>query len=117
MTASHRQRDTRTYLPDEGEAALLQELLAIRAAEPRHNRPVLSDGAGRTFELPHSVVEAMFTVAEALSSGQGVAVMPLDTEMTTQEAADYLGMSRPTLVKLLEAGEIPFRKIRRHRRV
>lgn len=54
-------------------------------------------------------------VAEALSSGMGVNVAPLSALLTTQEAADYLGISRPTLVRILERGEIPMEKPGRHR--
>jgi excisionase family DNA binding protein len=50
-----------------------------------------------------------------LSKGQ--ALEPLDAVLSTQEAADELGVSRPTLVKLLESGEITFTKPGRHRRV
>ena len=47
----------------------------------------------------------------------GVTIVPLATRPTTQEAADFLGISRPTLVKLLESGAMPFETVGRHRRV
>ena len=52
-----------------------------------------------------------------VSKGKAVFVAPYNTKLTTQDAADYLGISRPTLVKLLEQGDVPFTKIGRHRRV
>lgn len=66
---------------------------------------------------PAPAVAALERVLEALAKGADVAVLPLDTEITTQEAADLLGISRPTLVKLIEAGHIPCRTLGAHRRL
>ena len=54
-----------------------------------------------------------------MRAGKAITVAPLDQRLTTQEAADFLGISRPTLVKLLEQGEIPYERpaAGRHRRV
>ena len=58
-------------------------------------------------------------VAHAMRAGKAITVAPVDQSLTTQEAANFLGISRPTLVKLLESGEIPFERpgAGRHRRV
>src|SRR6266568_243037 len=66
---------------------------------------------------PAAAVAALERVLEALAEGGGVAVLPLDAEITTQEAADLLGVSRPTLIKLLDGGAIPYRTLGAHRRL
>lgn len=69
--------------------------------------------------LPAEVFEVLMDVVTAMQLGQAITVAPLDQALTTQEAANFLGISRPTLVKLLEDGEIPFEQPApsRHRRV
>lgn len=67
--------------------------------------------------LTPELADVLLKVADQLSKGKAVFVAPYNTKLTTQDAADYLGISRPTLVKLLEQGDVPFTKIGRHRRV
>ncbi|MBT1177157.1 helix-turn-helix domain-containing protein [Bifidobacterium callimiconis] len=67
--------------------------------------------------LTAELADALLKVADQLSRGRAVFVAPYDTSLTTQDAANFLGVSRPTLVKLLEQGKIPFEKVGRHRRV
>lgn len=67
--------------------------------------------------LDQALRGVLLEALSAFQQGEAVTVVPRTTLLTTQEAADVLGMSRPTLVHLLEDGEIPFEKPGRHRRV
>ena len=71
----------------------------------------------KNIELSPSVVEILSKTLSYIAQGKNVIVTPEPTELTTQQAADYLRVSRPFLVKLLENNEIPFRKVGKHRRV
>ncbi|MCY3818138.1 MAG: excisionase family DNA-binding protein [Gammaproteobacteria bacterium] len=70
-----------------------------------------------TVELPAPAAELLVEILENMAAGSAVAVLRNDTELTTQQAADFLNVSRPFLVDLLEAGTVPFRKVGTHRRV
>lgn len=72
---------------------------------------------GETIELPASVYDILTQVMHAMSQGLAVAVMPLHLELTTQEAADLLDVSRQYLVQLLDQGAIPYTRVGTHRRV
>lgn len=82
---------------------------------PRKAYLVGSDGA--PLELPGSAVEALQLVIDALSRGQSITIVPHDRELTSQEVADILNVSRPHLIKLLDRGEIPFHRVGTHRRI
>ncbi len=71
-------------------------------------------------ELPEPVVHLLMHILHDLSEGHAVAVHTIadgEEEVTTSKAARILGMSRPTLIDLLEKGEIPYRLVGTHRRV
>ena len=74
---------------------------------------------GETVALPLEVFRVLVEVAHVMREGKAITVAPIDQLMTTQEAADFLGISRPTLVKVLSEGEIPFERpgAGRHRRL
>lgn len=68
-------------------------------------------------ELPTSALRLLVDILAELAAGNAVKVMPVHAELTTQEAADLLNVSRPHLVKLLEANALPYHKTGKHRRV
>lgn len=92
-------------------------LPAMAEVLKRNDHAALLTADGSSLELPAEVYEALRDVVRAMAEGQAITIAPHNTVMTTQEAADLLNMSRPTLVRLLEAGEIPFTQPGRHRRV
>lgn len=74
-------------------------------------------GETHSVELPAWVVRLMVDVLTQIGLGNAVSIIPIHAELTTQEAADLLNISRPHFVQLLEKKEIPFRKVNTHRRV
>jgi excisionase family DNA binding protein len=72
---------------------------------------------GDRVELPAEIYRVLRQVVEALRQGLAVTVAPLTLMVTTQQAADLLGVSRPTVIKLLDEGRIPFERAGTHRRI
>ncbi|MGB7961568.1 MAG: helix-turn-helix domain-containing protein [Propionicimonas sp.] len=110
--------DVRTYVPDEGQDAQIVDFVRALEAAGRsaaEARPALVGADGARFELPEAMYDVLRQVADSLASGMGVTVAPMNAMLTTQEAADFLGVARPTLVRILERGEIPMEKPGRHR--
>lgn len=93
----------------------IQDYLASHA--DRLVRLKVADGATEPLELPRESVELLARVLAHLAAGEGVSVVPAHAELTTQQAADMLNVSRPFLIGLLDAGEIEYRKVGKHRRI
>lgn len=72
---------------------------------------------GNQFEVPLTILPCLKAMVDTLINGQAVSLIPLHKELTTQQAADLLNVSRPYLVKLLESGKIPFNTVGKHRRI
>jgi excisionase family DNA binding protein len=79
--------------------------------------PKLVDPDGEEIELPKSVFQVLRQLVYHLAHDRVVTVVPVNKELTTQEAANILNVSRPYLIKLLEQGDIPFTKTGTHRRI
>lgn len=114
---------SKTTLPLDGEvkAALLgqRELAAFLSTQFETQRIEIFDKENRAHqvEVPTSALRLLVDILGELAIGNAVKIVPIHAELTSQEAADLLNVSRPHLVKLLEAGELPFYKTGRHRRV
>jgi excisionase family DNA binding protein len=103
-----------TYLPDAG-SQLVEVYDFLQAHEPRY---FLSGSApDDRIELPVELYRLLRQVVGALQQGLAVTVAPSTKTLTTQQAAELLGVSRPTLVKLLDENKIPFERAGSHRRI
>ncbi len=98
-----------------------QDLTALlnlgRFLELHDQAALLLGPDGERVPLPEEVYKVLTAAVEALREGKVITVVPQTQRLTTQEAADFLGISRPTLVKLLDRGKIPFEQPGRHRRI
>lgn len=115
-------RQKEPLLPSEEDTSLAREttrkLAHFRAGE--HVRVRLVDAAGsetETLELPAAAVQLLLDVLEHMARGDAVTLLPIHAELTTQEAADLLNVSRPHLVQLLDERKIPCRRVGTHRRL
>ena len=112
-------RNREPVLPSEQEAAMARlssRALAPHVADLNGLRIRLEDG--EEIVLPPSALRLMVDMLAHLSEGNAVTLIPVHAEMTTQQAADYLNVSRPFLVsEILEKGKVPFRRLGTHRRI
>lgn len=105
---------TEAIMPQDGEHPTLVEL-----TELLHDRTgdLALSRSGAQVDVPRSVRDVLTRIADVLASGRGVAIVPVDRELTTTEAAGLLGVSRPTLIKLLETGQIGYTRPNSSRRI
>lgn len=115
MTALLERNDT--VIPTEDDARLAAESSRIlsRARDEEQLHVQLENG--ETVLLPRSVTRLLSHLLLELANGHAVTVFPVHAELTTQEAADLLNVSRPYLIGLLTAGVLPHHKTGTHRRV
>ena len=107
--------------PDDAEMAKVSSraIAELVAREGEGNiRLVAKLGTKETeIVIPSSAIHFLGALLTEFAKGNAVTMFPVHVELTTQQASDLLGVSRPFLVERLEKGELPFRKVGTHRRV
>jgi len=112
-----------TVAPSEADALLARESSRRLATHKLGKRSsvriqLLADGEeAETVAVPASALRLFLHLLVEMSQGNAVTLIPTHAEMTTQQAADLLKVSRPYLVKLLDEGKMPFRTVGKYRRV
>lgn len=116
-TTIHQRRDNVIQAAPEEKQAMEQLSHQIDEIFRQHRMAQLVDPDGKTTEIPESAFNALMFVVTSMARGQTITLMPHGKDLTTQEAADLLHISRPHLIKLLDEGVIPHHKVGTHRRV
>jgi excisionase family DNA binding protein len=110
-------------IPTEADAKLSQESSRILAShlqfkqQKKQLKVVEEDGSEQTVEIPAAAFNLLVDILSLMAQGNTVTLIPIHGELTTQEAADILNVSRPFLVKQIESGLLPCRRVGRHRRI
>ncbi|MCI9889381.1 helix-turn-helix domain-containing protein [Micrococcales bacterium 31B] len=102
---------------DEQQLGRVYDLLTAEEALSPRPRHYLVGGDRDPVELPKEVYEVLLHVVDAMRKGLSVTVSPTSQVLTTQQAADLLGISRPTLIKALDEGQLPYTRSGTHRRI
>ena len=103
--------------PTDQEATLARESSRQLSRFTKHDLRVRILESDEEMVLPAAAVRLLMDLLSEMSNGNAVTLIPIHAELTSQQAADFLAVSRPFLVKLLEDGQMPFRKVGTHRRV
>ena len=104
-------------LPDEADIRQAVRAVSLLRKDPESEHYVLGSSSGSKVEISQAAFHLLMNVLEEMSRGNAVLVVPIHAELTTQEAASLLNVSRPYLIKLLEQGKIKFQLKGRHRRI
>lgn len=113
--------DAETFGPDERPTAELIDFVAALRSRgfdiPEPQARLVSKDGTESIPLPEELFRVLKYAAENLAEGRAVTVAPIEKQLTTQEAAEFLGMSRPSLIKIVDRGDLACSKVGRHRRV
>jgi len=96
-------------------ARALAELLPPETAGARLS--LLDRASGKASALPPALIGMLRQFLEQLGAGRSVSIVPAEAELTPNDAADYLNVSRTFVLKLMDTGQIPFRRVGSHRRI
>jgi excisionase family DNA binding protein len=107
------------FVANEAEATIAKAAASkLRTVAKSGNDIKISvQGADVIVPLPARAVDLIFRILETMGEGVPISVIPHQAELTTQQAADYLNVSRPFLVQQIEANKLAYRKVGSHRRI
>lgn len=107
--------EEKAILPEESEKSTISKIGGV-LKESKYAKLVSADGKEEII-LPQTVFQVLRQIVHLMMQGRAIFIVPADKEVSTQEAADVLNVSRPFLIKLLEEGKIPFINVGSHRRI
>lgn len=116
-------RQRKTPIPTEEDIKLSTQssrVLASLTNSHSHTQKITVEsesGKEESLLIPSVAYELLIDILSQISQGNAVTLVPVQAELSTQQAANLLNVSRPYLIKLLESNEIPYRKIGKHRRI
>ena len=105
-----------TFMPSKKLAKAMREILQHYSLKPKSAEVKLLIN-GKTFEMPKDFEVLLLNMARTISTSPEITILAPTEFMTTQEAADYLDVSRPTLIKMLDLAGVPYELVGRHRRI
>ena len=110
-----------SFIPSEDDVRLAKETKKILAPRLSSTSPfdlrAINPLKEPSIKIPAQAAHLLVQILDEMSRGNAVKLIPVHAELTTQEAADMLNISRPSLIQLLEEGKIDYRKVGTHRRV
>jgi excisionase family DNA binding protein len=123
MAIATQHRYSQPKIPTEDETKLSQQSSRIlgtyvsRHSSTNRLKVVADDGSEQSVTIPATAFHLLVDILSQMAQGNAVTFIPIHAELTTQEAADLLNVSRPFVIKLIESKQIPARKVGRHRRI
>ena len=110
-----------SFIPSDDDVKLARETRKILAPRVSSTSPfdlrAINSPKEPAIKIPAQAAHLLVQILDEMSRGNAVKLIPVRAELTTQEAADLLNVSRPTLIRLLDEGKIEFHKVGTHRRV
>jgi excisionase family DNA binding protein len=95
-----------------------EQVHELRELLQREGKAMLIGMGGEpAMELPEAVYSLLLQILDVMQQGKAISILPITQDLTTQQAAEMIGVSRPFFVKLLESGRLPFHLAGTHRRV
>ncbi len=114
---SNKLLDMSTFSPTSNEVLTSASIVELMNAARIPEAPKLITGDSPPVELPAQLAQIFKMITLDFAAGRAVTVLAHEAKMTTQEAADFLAISRPTLIKLLNEFDVPFETVGRHRKI